>query len=182
MTTTPTAISTWVIDPVHTNVEVAVRHMMTMFKGRFRRLEGTISIDEANPVNSSVTVSIDTTSFDVIGERFFNMMMGEDFFRAEQFPHITFRSTRVERIDDTHWTIVGDLTIRDVTREVALATEYLGQAKHPVSGKTIASFRAQTALDRRDYGITWNQLLETGVPYLGNEVQITIDMEAVRQE
>jgi polyisoprenoid-binding protein YceI len=183
MTTAPTTTSTWQIDPVHSTVEFAVTHMpFSMFHARFREIEGAITIDEADPTNSSVTATITTASIDVIGERFQSVLRGEDFFDTARWPEITFRSTRVEQVIGDTWNVTGDLTIRDVTREVTLDTRYGGQGKHPVSGRTLAGFHAETEIDRRDFGMTWNRLLETGAPYLGTHVRITLDIEAVKQE
>ena len=177
-----TAVNTWTIDPAHTIVEFAVQHMgMSTYKGRFRTVEGIIQIDEANPVNSSVTATIDAKSIDVVGERVYGSMMRDDC-APEQYSTSTFRSTRVEQLDDTHWKVYGDLTIRDVTREVALDTVYLGQGKHPFSGRTIAGFRAETEINRTDWDLKWNAALDTGAKYLGEEVKITLHIEAIRQD
>lgn len=185
MTSAPTStgVSTWTIDPTHTTVEFAVTHLsISTFKGRFRTVEGTLRIDEGNPANSSVTASIDATSLDVLGDRFQGHLKGEDFFQAEAHPRITFQSTGATKVDDSRWRIAGDLTIRGVTRPVVLDTEYLGQANHPFSGKTFAAFRATTEVDRGDFGIVWNAPLDSGAKYVGEQVRITLDIEAVRQD
>lgn len=184
MTTTPaTGVSTWVIDPVHSDVEFQVKHLaLTTFKGRFRTVEGAIRLDEENPANSSVNATIETDSIDVMGDRFLGHMKADAFFWTEQYPTITFASTDVAQVDDEHWRITGDLTIRDVTRPVTLETEYLGQAVHPFSKKTAAGFRATTQIDRVDFGITWNAPMDAGAKYIGEDVQITLEIEAVRQD
>lgn len=184
MTTTPaTGVSTWVIDPIHSDVEFQVKHLaLTTFKGRFPTVEGSIRLDEENPVNSSVTATIATADIDVMGDRFQGHLKADDFFKVEEYPTITFASTDVAQIDDTNWQITGDLTIRDVTRPVTLATEYLGQAVHPFSKKTAAGFRATTLIDRNDFGITWNAPMDAGAKYVGEEVRITLEIEAVRQD
>lgn len=182
-TAATTATSTWSIDPIHSRVEFGVSHMgITTFRGHFRTVEGTIQIDEENPANSSVTASILADSIDVPGDRFQGHVKGDDFLKVGEYPALTFQSTNVERVDDTHWKINGGLTIRDVTRPVTLDTEYIGQAKHPFSGKTSAGFRASTEIDRGEYGITWNALLESGAKYVGEKVRITLEIEAVRQD
>jgi polyisoprenoid-binding protein YceI len=183
MTTAPVSTSTWQIDPVHTTVEFAVTHMpFSWYRARFREVAGTITLDEAEPARSEVTAAIKTASFDGIGERFQAVVQGEDFFNTDRWPEITFRSTRVQQVDGNTWNVTGDLTIRDVTREVTLATRYGGQGKHPVSGRRIAGFHAETEFDRSDFGMTWNRLLETGMPYLGDRVRVSLDIEAVAQE
>jgi polyisoprenoid-binding protein YceI len=119
---------------------------------------------------------------DVLGERFQAVVQGEDFLHTERWPVITFRSTKVEQVDGATWNVTGDLTIRDVTRPVTLVTCYGGQGPHPVSGRTLAGFHAETEIDRSDFGMVWNRLLENGTPYLGMRVRITLDLEVVKQE
>src|SRR3989442_5745821 len=131
-TATQTATSTWTIDPTHSIAEFAVKHLViTTVKGRFRDLEGTLQIDEERPENSSVSASIDVASIDTnVADRDAHLR-SDDFFNAEQYPKITFRSTRVERVDDANYKVHGDLTIRDVTKEVVLDTEFEGQIDDP---------------------------------------------------
>jgi len=182
-TTAPATTSTWQIDPVHTTVEFAVTHMpFSIFHGRFRDVEGVITLDETDPTRSTVTATIKTAGIDVMGERFQSVLQGEDFFDTTRWPVMTFESSRVEQVDGATWHVTGALTIRDVTRQVMLLTRYGGQGKHPVSGRTLAGFHAGTEIDRTDFGLRWNRLLETGAPYLGTHVRITLDIEAVKQE
>jgi polyisoprenoid-binding protein YceI len=183
MTTAPAAVTSWTIDTTHTIAAFAVTHMgISSFRGRFRTVEGTITLDEAHPINSSVTASLKSDSIDVTGERFYGAMMRDEWFNPEKWPAITFRSTRVERRDDTHYTVTGDLTIRDVTREVQLATTYLGQDVHPFSKRTVAAFHAETEVDRTDFGLTWNTMLDSGLKYVGERVHITLEIEAIRED
>jgi polyisoprenoid-binding protein YceI len=168
---------------VHSTVEFAVTHMpFSTFRGRFRDMEGTITLDEAEPANSSVEAIVKTASVDVLGERFQAVVQGEDFLDTARWPTMTFKSSRVERVDEHTWNVTGALTIRDVTREVVFATRYGGQGKHPVSGRMLTAFHAETEIDRGDFGMVWNRMLETGMPYLGTRVRITLDIEAVKQE
>src|SRR3990172_9216340 len=120
-TQTKTAVSTWKIDPTHSIAEFAVKHfVVTTVKGRFRDLEGTLRIDEAHPENSSVSASIDVASVDTnVADRDAHLR-SDDFFNAAKFPKLTFQSTRVERMDDAHYKVYGDLTIRDVTKPLIL--------------------------------------------------------------
>ena len=181
--TTAAAPTLWRIDPVHTTIEFAVTHMpFSLYHARFRQVEGTITLDEAQPERSTVTATIAADSIDVLGERFLAVMQNEEFFHTEKYPSITFQSTAVERADDNHWLVTGDLTIRDVTRSVTLRTSYAGRGKHPVSGRILAGFHAETAIDREDFGLRYNRLLETGGAYLGTQVTITLDIEAVQQD
>jgi polyisoprenoid-binding protein YceI len=183
MTTTQTQVSTWTIDPVHSIVEFGVKHLnLTTFRGRFRTVSGTITLDEANPENSSVAAEIEVSSLDVPGERFYGHLVSDAFFHGEEHPKITFRSTRVQRKDDDHWTLAGELTMRGATRAVTLALEYLGQSTHPFSGKTVAGFRAETTIERGDFGMEWNAPMDAGAKYVGEQVRITLEIEAVRQD
>ena len=182
MTTMQTATNTWTIDPVHSVAEFAVKHMMvSTVKGRFRSMEGTIYIDEANPTASWVTASIDVASIDTAEPKRDTHLRSDDFFNAERFPKMIFRSTRVEQVDDTHWKVIGDLTIRDVTREVVLDTEYEGQIKDAY-GKQRAAFSAETTLNRKEFGLNWNGVIETGGVIVGDRVRVTLYIAAVRED
>lgn len=174
--------STWTIDPVHSGVEFAVKHMMvSTVKGRFGSFEGKIQLNEADPASSSVTGSVDTASVDTSETQRDAHLRSDDFFGAEQYPKMTFRSTKVEHIEGDRWQITGDLTIRDVTKEVILDTEYEGQIKD-VWGKQRAAFNAETVLNRKDFGLTYNALLEAGGVAVGDKVRVTLNIAAVRND
>jgi polyisoprenoid-binding protein YceI len=180
--TAPAAVSTWSIDPVHSVAEFAVKHMMiATVKGRFRDLEGVIHLDEADPEASSVTASIDTASVDTSEPQRDAHLRSDDFLNAERYPKMAFRSTRVEQVDGSHWKITGDLTIRDVTKEVVLDTEYEGQIKD-AWGKQRAAFTAETVLSRKDFGLNWNLLIEAGGVAVGDKVRVTLNIAAVRED
>ncbi len=181
-TTDQTAVSTWAIDPVHSNVEFAVKHMMvSTVKGRFRSVEGALHIDEEEPTNSRVSASIEVASVDTGEAQRDAHLRSDDFFSAETYPTMTFHSKRVDRVDDTHWKVIGDLTIRDVTKEVVLDTEYEGQIKDAF-GKQRAAFSATTELNRKDFGLSWNGLIETGGVIVGDKVRVALNIAAVREE
>ena len=177
---TQTATGTWTIDPAHSIAEFAVKHMVvTTVKGRFRELEGTLQIDEARPENSSVSASVDVASIDTsVADRDAHLR-SDDFFNAEKYPKITFRSTRVERVDDTHFKVVGGLTIRDVIREVVLDGEYEGQIDDPW-GNRRAGFTATTQISRKEFGVRWNQFIESGGAVVSDSVKITLHIEVIR--
>lgn len=178
--TTQTAVSTWNIDATHSIAEFAVKHMMiATVKGRFGSLGGAITADEANPLASSVTASIDVASIDTKDEQRDAHLKSDDFFNAEKFPKITFVSKRVERVDAENYRVTGDLTIRDVTKEVVLDTEFEGQVVDPW-GNQRAGFTATTQISRADFGVNFNGLLETGGVIVGDKVKITLNIEAVR--
>lgn len=179
--TTQTATSTWQIDGVHSIAEFAVKHMMVAtVKGRFRTLGGTIQIDEAQPERSSVTAEIETASVDTGQEQRDTHLRSDDFFNAERFPAITFRSTRVQRKSDDEWKVEGDLTIRDVTRPVTLDVEFDGQIVDAY-GKQRAAFSATTRVNRKDFGLNWNVALETGGWLLSDTFKVSIEIQAAKQ-
>jgi polyisoprenoid-binding protein YceI len=177
-----TLTGTWEIDPAHSFAEFAVRHMMVATaKGRFTKVAGTIKLDEANPAASSVDATIETASIDTGQPQRDAHLRTDDFFNAEQHPQITFRSTRVESVDDTRAKVYGDLTIRDVTKEVPLEVEFLGQIKDPY-GKQRAGFVVETTINRLEFGLKWNALLETGGAVVSDRVRVTLNIEATKQQ
>jgi polyisoprenoid-binding protein YceI len=180
-TETRAATSTWTIDPAHSIAEFAVKHLViTTVKGHFRDFEATLRIDESHPENSSVSASIDVASIDTDTPDRDAHLRSDDFFNAERYPKITFQSTRVERLDDTDYKVHGDLTIRDVTKPVVLDTEFEGQVDDPWGGRR-AAFTATTQISRHEFGVKWNELIETGGAVVGDKVKITLHIEAVRQ-
>ena len=181
-TATQTSISTWTVDPAHSIVEFAVKHLViTTVKGRFRDFEGTIRIDESHPENSSVSASADVASVDTDTPDRDAHLRSDDFFNAERYPKITFHSSRVEVGEDRHFKLVGDLTIRDVTREVVLDGEYEGQIDDPW-GNRRAAFTATTQISRKEFGVRWNQLIESGGAVVSDNVKITLHIEVIRSK
>ncbi len=182
VTATPTTVSTWTIDPVHSGAEFAVKHMMVAtVKGRFRSFQGTVQLNEQKPEESRVDATIDVASIDTAESQRDDHLRSPDFFDVARFPTMTFRSKRVELVDDTHAKVIGDLTIRDVTKEVVLDTEYEGQIKDAY-GKQRAAFSAETVLNRKDFGLNWNMLIEAGGVAVGDKVRVTLNIAAVRNE
>ena len=181
-TTAPTKTSTWTLDPMHSIAEFSVKHLVVAtVKGRFRDLEATLQIDEANPENSLVEAKIAVASIDTNVEARDADLRSDNFFSADKFPYITFKSTRIERIDDERFKLTGDLTIRDVTKEVVLDGEYEGQIDDPYGNKR-AGFTATTQISRNEFGVKWNQALEAGGVAVGDNVKITLHLEAIRQK
>lgn len=179
-TPTRAAPTTWQIDPVHTHVEFSVKHLMiAKVKGRFGTLSGTIH-QTPDLAASSVAVTIDAASIDTREPQRDNHLRSPDFLDAERFPVLSFRSRRILPGTGDTFRIVGDLTIRGVTREVTLEASDEGRAGDPW-GNERAAFSATTAIDRRDYGLIWNQALEAGGVMVGHEVRITLEVEAVKQ-
>jgi polyisoprenoid-binding protein YceI len=171
----------WQIDSAHSHVEFSVRHMMiSKVRGQFERFTGTIELDEADVTRSTVDVQIEAASINTRDAQRDAHLRSADFLNAEQYPYLTFKSKRIEQIDSSRARIIGDLTIRDVTREVVLNTEYTGQSKSPW-GTTSAGFNAETRINRKDWNLAWNVALETGGVLVGEDVTISIELELVRQ-
>lgn len=177
--------TTWSIDPAHSQVGFMVKHMMiTKVRGRFTDLEGTITLDDAEPRNSSVAVTIDAASIDTQQEDRDAHLRSGEFLDVENHPELTFRSTRVEGlnlVEGSEFRVIGDLTIRGATRQVELHATFEGRATDPWGGER-AAFSAEATIDRRDFGLEWNQTLETGGVLVGHDVTIHLEAQAVLQE
>ena len=182
---TPTSTTTWTIDAAHSMAEFSAKHMMiTTVRGRIAEVRGTLALDAAHPDRSTVEVELDAASLDTRSEQRDGHLRSPDFLDVERFPAITFRSRRVEGArlaEGTAFRVVGDLTIRDVTREVTLDATYEGRGRDPWGGERV-SFSAATKIDRRDFGLTWNAALETGGVLVSNDVRITLEVQAVRAD
>jgi len=172
----------WQIDPKHTLVEFAVTYLaFTTVKGHFDGVSGTIRADEAVPTGASVEVEIDAASLDTREARRDTHLRSADFLDVERHPTITFRSTQVEAIDAHRLRVHGDLTIRGTTCAVVLDTELKGRGRNPV-GLEVIGLSARTEIDRRDFGLTWNQALEMGGVLVGDAVAIQLEIQAIRQD
>ncbi len=172
----------WKVDPVHSQVQFSVRHMMiSTVHGRFAKFSGTVEFDEENPTRSFAEVDIDAASIDTRDPQRDGHLRSPDFLDAQKFPQIVFKSSNVEVLDDAHGRMTGDLTIRGETHPVVMDVEYSGQVKTPW-GHTSAGFSATTKFNRKVWGLNWNQLLETGAVMVGDEVKVTIDVELIKQE
>jgi polyisoprenoid-binding protein YceI len=170
----------WAIDPTHSQIQFMARHMMiSRVRGRFREFSGTITIAEV-PEKSSAEVTILAASIDTGDEQRDRHLRSPEFLYVEQFPTILFRSTSVHPLGDDHWEVLGDLTIRGVTRPVTLQVEFCGTATDPW-GDVRAGFLASTEINREEFDVSWNQVLETGGFVVGKGVKIEADVEAVLQ-
>jgi polyisoprenoid-binding protein YceI len=170
----------WKIDPSHSQITFSVRHMMiSNVHGRFENFTGTIDFKESDPTRSSVNVQIDPNTINTRDGMRDNHLRSADFFNIEKHPAVTFVSKRIEKVDDNHGRIYGDLTIRDVSHEVVLDTEYAGQSQ--MWGKTSAGFSASTRISRKKWGLDWNKALETGGLLVGDDININIELELVKE-
>jgi polyisoprenoid-binding protein YceI len=174
-----TGVHVYEIDPAHSEVEFAVKHLMfTTVKGRFAGVAGIIKLDDARPENSSVDVTIDARTVDTRQEQRDEHLRSGDFFDVEKYPTITFKSKKVE-VDGNRLRIAGDLTLHGVTRAVVLEGEENGRGQDPWGNERIG-FTSTTKIDRRDFGLTWNQALELGGVTVGTEIKITLEIQAKR--
>ena len=175
------ATQKWTFDVVHSSVNFTVRHMVvSKVRGRFTKWDGTLLMDEQDPSGGRVEVVIDAASIDTgVGQRD-EHLRSADFFDVEHFPTITFKSTRVEKAGAGAFKVTGDLAMHGVTRPVVLDVEYAGSAKDPWGGVR-AGFSASVSLDRKEFGLKYNQLLETGSVVVGETVEIAIEAEMVKQ-
>lgn len=183
-TTATQTSTTWQLDPTHSSVEFAVKHMMmTTVRGRFKDLAATLRGDRDHPDDAGVEATLKAASIDTgVADRDAHLR-GPDFFDAERFPDITFRSTRVENPptkDGDKFRVTGDLVMRGTAMEVVLDCEYLGRGTDPW-GKTRAGFSFRTEIDRREWGLKWNQAMETGGVLVANKVRIEGEIQFVRQ-
>ncbi len=179
--TSPQTLTLWNIDPSHSNVEFGVRHLMiSTVKGRFTDVKGFVQADPANPSSGKVDITIGVETIDTREAQRDAHLRSADFFDVENFPAMTFRSTRIEGQADK-FKVVGDLTIRGVSRPVVLDVTSEGLGKDPWGGER-AGFAATTKIKRSDFGLTWNQILEAGGVTVGDEIKISLDVELVKQQ
>jgi polyisoprenoid-binding protein YceI len=169
----------WNIDAAHSGITFSIRHMVfAKVRGRFTKYTGAIDLDESDLTRSSVDVAIDARSIDTGTPQRDDHLRSADFFNVESFPELRFRGKRVEDRGDGRFRVTGELTIRDVTRDVVLDGELGGRGKDPWGNERIG-LTAKAAIDRTDYGLTWNQLLEAGGVLVGDRVDIELEVEAV---
>lgn len=168
------------IDQAHSQIQFTVRHMMiSKVRGWFEKFDGDVNLDEQEPSNSTVDVRIEAASINTREPQRDNHLRSPDFLDAEKFPFLYFKSTRVEVEDQMQAKMHGNLTIRDISREVVLDVEYSGQAKSPW-GTTSFGFSGKTVINRKDWGLEWNRTLETGGWLVGDEITIDIELELVK--
>jgi len=174
-------LGTWNIDPSHSAIAFAVRHMVvSKTRGRFTKWSGQLRFDAENPVVSSVEVTIDPASIDTADGQRDAHLRSADFLDVENFPTASFRSTKVEESEAGRYRITGDLTVHGVTKSLVLDVTYEGSGKDPWGGER-AGFSGSTSIDRKDFGLRWNQALETGGVLVGDKVELMLEIEAVKE-
>lgn len=175
------AKSAWSLDPTHSEVGFKVKHMMfTNVSGKFNSYNVELSNEDDDFTTSEISFSADINSIDTNNADRDNHLKSGDFFDAEKFPNMTFKSTSVLKKSDSEYTVNGDLTIKDVTKPVTLSLEYSGLMKDPW-GNTKAGLSIETKINRKDFGLTWNAALETGGVLVGEEVKIFAEIQIVKQ-
>jgi polyisoprenoid-binding protein YceI len=174
-------MATWNIDTAHSAIHFSVRHMVvSRTRGRFTKWSGQIEFDPARPREASVKVDIDPASIDTAEDQRDAHLRSADFFDVEKCPLATFRSTKIEELDGDRYRVTGDLTLHGVTKSIVLDAVFEGSAKDPWGGER-AGFSAQATLDRTEFGLGWNKLLETGGVLVGNKIELQLEVEAVKQ-
>lgn len=172
--------NTWNLDTVHSAVGFSVRHLVfAKVRGRFASWSGSLELNDDDLARSSVQVSIDAASIDTGTPDRDTHLRSPDFFDVANFPKLSFSSNRIESLGGDRYRVYGELTIRDVTREVVLESEFSGRAKDPWGNDRVA-FTAKASIDRRDFGLKWNQALETGGVVVGERVDIELEVQAVK--
>jgi polyisoprenoid-binding protein YceI len=173
---------TWLIDDVHTHVGFSVKHMMvTTVRGQFKKYKGTLDIDPKDFSKSKFAGEIEVASIDTGNDQRDAHLRTSDFFDAPNHPKIAFKSSRIEPKGDNEFVVHGDLTIRGVTKPVALDVEFLGTSKNPW-GKTVTGLSVRGTINRKDFGVNYNAVLEAGGVAVGEKVNLEIDVEAIAAE
>ncbi len=171
---------TWTIDPAHTRIGFVARHaMVTNVRGSFNEFEGSAVGDADDFTRSSVTVTIKTRSIDTRNEQRDGHLRSNDFLAMDEFPEITFTSTGVTQTGATSLELTGELTIKGVTKSVAIPFDFQGAATDPY-GNLRAGFAGSVAINRKDYGITWNAALETGGVLVSDRIVLEFDVSAIK--
>jgi polyisoprenoid-binding protein YceI len=177
---TATAARSYQIDKTHSSVTFQVRHLLTKVHGHFGDFSGAITVDEMNPANSRVDVTIQAVSIDTHTVDRDNHLRSGDFFDVENYPTLTFRSVSVTPRGGDWFDVAGDLTIHGVTRQITLPVNYLGNGKDPW-GNEKAAFEADITINRKDFDLNWNATLETGGFLVGDAVKISLSIQALAQ-
>ncbi|RFU83682.1 polyisoprenoid-binding protein [Streptomyces triticagri] len=170
----------YTIDPAHTVIGFTARHaMVTNVKGSFNELEGTLHLDGSDPSNSTASIDVNLNSIDTGSADRDGHLKSGDFFETEKYPSMTFRSTRAEALGGDDYRITGDLTIRDVTKEISIDLEFNGSATDPMGNERVG-FEGRSEILRSEWGITWNAALETGGVLVSDKIKLTFDISAIK--
>ena len=179
-TAVSTPVRTYQIDKAHSEATFQVRHLLSKVRGRFSDFAGTIQFDEAAPAGSAVEFAIQASSIDTAEADRDKHLRSGDFFDVETFPTLTFKSESVKAHGGGHFDVAGTLTIRGTSKAITIPVTYLGTARDPW-GRERAAFEADVTLNRKDFGLNWNAALETGGFLVGDEVRVSLSIQAVAQ-
>ena len=181
MSTTSTSSITWNIDPAHSHAEFKVKHMMiSNVKGSFSGISGTLTENTTDSSLSQIDASIDIGTINTGDEKRDGHLKSADFFDHEQHPHMTFKSTKVEKKGDEEYAVTGDLTVHGVTKPVTFAVEGPSQPTKDPWGNMRIGLSATTKINRKDFGLTWNATLESGGILVGEDVQISLEVQLIK--
>ncbi|GGJ09188.1 polyisoprenoid-binding protein [Alicyclobacillus cellulosilyticus] len=171
----------WALDLAHSNIDFSIKHMMfARVNGSFKKFDANIEADPEDLTTATIEFTVDASSIDTRNEDRDNHLRSADFFDVEKYPAITFKATKITRKSPGEYEVTGDLTIRDVTRQETFIVTYEGSGKDPW-GNERAGFSARGTISRSEYGLKWNAVLETGGVLVGDDVQISVVIQAIKQ-
>jgi len=174
--------SKWAIDKSHSNIDFSIRHMMiAKVKGAFEQFDAVIEGDPEDLTTAKIEFTIDASSVNTRNADRDNHLKSADFFDVENYPSITFKAEKIVKTDDNEYDVTGTLTIRGVSRQETFSVEYEGSGKDPW-GNLKVGFSGEGKINRSDYGLTWNAALETGGVLVGDEVKISFEIQAAKQD
>ena len=180
-TATSAPLTTWNLDPAHSTAQFKVKHMMiSNVKGNFTGLSGVLKLDAANPSGSTVEASIDVTTVNTGDAQRDGHLKSADFFDADQFPALTFKSTQVTSSGGGDYAVTGDLTLHGVTKSVTFSVEDVSEPSKDPWGNLRIGLSASTKINRKDFGLSWNTALETGGVLVGEDVTISLDVQFIK--
>ena len=172
----------WRFDPTHTRIGFSTRHaMVTKVRGAFNDFEGVITVDPENPERSKVELTVKVASIDTRNADRDQHLRTNDFFDAPQFPEITFVSSRVDQVDEGHFIVSGDVTIRGVTKEISIPIDFIGVERDPM-GNLRAGFEGSRRIDRQDFGLEWNTALDSGGVLVSDKITLEFEVSAIKTE
>jgi polyisoprenoid-binding protein YceI len=178
----PSYAGEWRFDPAHTRLGFSTRHaMVTKVRGSFNDVEGIINVDPEDPTASTVKVVIKVASIDTRNEQRDEHLRTNDFFDAPHYPEIVFVSKRIDQVEENSFIVSGDLTIRGVTKEIAIPIEFIGVERDPM-GNLRAGFEGSRRIDRKDFGVNWNAALDSGGVLVSDRILLEFEISAVKTE
>ncbi|MBM6618932.1 YceI family protein [Bacillus suaedaesalsae] len=173
-------VSNWALDASHSSVDFSVRHMMiAQVKGSFNEFSASISADPQDLTTGSIQFNVELASVDTRSEDRDNHLRSADFFEVEKYPTMTFSSTNIEKVDEDEYKVTGDLSLHGVTRQETFTVTYEGTGKDPWGNEKVG-FSAEGKLNRSDYGLTWNAALETGGVLVGDQIKVSLQIQAAK--